>query len=114
MNMIDLLRPVEGSDRYEAVRVRAEVDTGSSGSVDLEDVVLDPTNLLRVRVRTRDDLDRSWRVRVYGEYYKVTGFRRLPPRACGWSWSWRRRSLWTKRSALPLTASPSRWAARGL
>ena len=80
MNMIDLLRPIAGSDRYEAVRVRAEVDTGSAGSVDLEDVALEPTNVLRVRVRARDDLDKSWFARVFGEYYKVTGFRRLPPR----------------------------------
>ena len=80
MNMIDLLRPIAGSDRYEAVRVRAMVDTGSAGSVDLEDAVLDPTNFLRVRVRARDDLDRSWRVRVYGEHYRISGFRRIPPR----------------------------------
>ena len=77
--MIDLLRPIAGSDRYEAVRVRAEVDTGSAGSVDLEDVALEPTNVLRVRVRARDDLDRSWFARVFGEYYKVTGFRRSAP-----------------------------------
>lgn len=79
MTTIKLLRPV-GDDRYEALVVRANVVTGSTGSVDFEEVLLEPVGVLRVLVRARKDLDRRWYAEVFGQVYKVAGVRALPPR----------------------------------
>ena len=82
MASIEMLRPENANAEqpsYVPTVVQATILSGSEGSTPTDDVLLEPTGIIRVKVRSHPDYSKDYYARIFGEFYRVIGMRKVAP-----------------------------------
>lgn len=79
VELLEPVGPLDNPTHYVPHLVRASVLSGSEGSVPYNEKELEPTGIVRLRTRLLGGVTKDWFARIYGEYYRVTGIRKVPP-----------------------------------
>ena len=69
---------------FEPSIVRVQVLSGTEGSVVEDETTLVPAGFVRVRMRTRKNIDKRYFAQLFSTTYRIIGMRTLPPRGL-WS-----------------------------